>query len=53
MEIHTKRLTLRDYIETDVDDIHEYGSDPIVVKYMPFGPNTIEDSQDFLDRRMS
>lgn len=52
MEIDLKRLTLRDYFETDLDDIHEYGSDPEVVKYMPFGPNTIEDSQSFLDRRM-
>jgi RimJ/RimL family protein N-acetyltransferase len=49
MEIHTKRLTLRDYIETDLEDIHEYGSDPEVVRYMPFGPNTREDSQNFLN----
>lgn len=52
MEIITKRLILRDYVETDLDDIHEYGIDPEVVKYMPFGPNTIEDSRNFLDRRM-
>ena len=49
MEIHTNRLTLRDYIETDLEDIHEYGSDPEVVRYMPFGPNTHEDSQNFLN----
>ncbi len=49
MKIHTKRLTLRDYVETDLEDIHEYGSDPEVVKYMPFGPNTLEDSQNFLN----
>ena len=47
--IHTERLTLRDYLETDLKDIHEYGSDPEVVKYMPFGPNTFEDTQNFLN----
>ena len=50
MEIHTKRLTLREYNETDLNDIHEYGSDPEVVKYMHFGPNTHQDSQNFLNQ---
>jgi RimJ/RimL family protein N-acetyltransferase len=49
LEINTKRLILRDYSETDIDDIHEYGSDPEVVKHMPFGPNTHEDSQNYLN----
>jgi len=50
MEIHTERLVLRDFHQEDLQAVHEYASDPEVVKYMPFGPNTLEDSQSFLDR---
>jgi len=52
MQIQTERLVIRDYQQTDLEDIHEYGSDPEVVKYLPFGPNTREDSQNFLNRAM-
>ena len=50
MQIQTERLIIRDYKQTDFEDIHEYGSDPEVVKYVPFGPNTHEYSQNFLNR---
>lgn len=50
MQIHTERLVLRDFHQEDLQAVHEYASDPEVVKYMPFGPNTLEDSQNFLDR---
>ncbi len=52
MQIQTERLIIRDYQQTDLEDIHEYGSDPEVVKYLPFGPNTREDSQNFLNHVM-
>ena len=50
MRIETERLLLREFKPTDLDSVHEYASDPEVVKYMPFGPNTPEQSQSFLDR---
>jgi len=50
MEIHTERLILREFTPMDFDAVHEYASDPEVVRYMPFGPNTVEDSRNFLNR---
>jgi len=52
MQIHTERLVLRDFLQEDLHAIHEYASDPLVVKYMTFGPNTLEDTQNFLNRAM-
>lgn len=46
----TPRLILRDFRETDFDDIHAYGSDPEVCRYMPWGPNTLEDTAQALSR---
>jgi RimJ/RimL family protein N-acetyltransferase len=53
MKLETERLSLREIQPSDLDAIHEYASDPEVVKYMSFGPNTIEDSIDFLNRAIS
>lgn len=50
MEITTDRLVLREFLPTDLDSVQEYASDPEVVKYMPFGPNTVEDSKNFIAR---
>ncbi len=43
--LQTERLILRDFREEDWHDVHEYGSDPIVVKYLPFNPNTEDDTK--------
>lgn len=48
MEIKTKNLTLRPFLITDIDDIHEYCSDLSNVQYMDWGPNSYEQSQKFL-----
>jgi RimJ/RimL family protein N-acetyltransferase len=48
LPIRTERLLLRDFRETDFDDVHAYGSDPEVARYMPWGPNTLEDTRAFL-----
>jgi [ribosomal protein S5]-alanine N-acetyltransferase len=45
----TDRLILRDFIEEDYQAIHEYASDPEVVKYMPFGPNTEQETMIFIN----
>ena len=50
--VRTERLLLRDFRETDFDDVHAYGSDPEVARYMPWGPNTPDDTRDFLARSL-
>jgi RimJ/RimL family protein N-acetyltransferase len=51
-DIHTDRLLLREYRETDFSDIHEYATDPEVVRYVPFGPNTEDETRNFIHRNL-
>lgn len=48
--IRTERLLLRAFTQADFADVHAYAIDPDVVRYMDWGPNTVEDTQAFLDR---
>ncbi|WP_054027731.1 GNAT family N-acetyltransferase [Bacillus sp. FJAT-28004] len=48
MIIETDRLMIRDFVTKDFDDIHVYASDPFVVKYMLWGPNSKDDTQNYL-----
>ncbi|MCL6578991.1 MAG: GNAT family N-acetyltransferase [Candidatus Bathyarchaeota archaeon] len=50
--ILTKRLILRDFNEEDWKSVHEYASDPEVVRYVEFGPNTEEESKNFIHRAL-
>jgi len=43
--IETQRLILRDFTPADWEYVHEYGSDPRVVRYVPFGPNSLAQSK--------
>jgi [ribosomal protein S5]-alanine N-acetyltransferase len=40
--IETERLILREFRASDEPDIHEYASDPEVVRFMEWGPNSRE-----------
>ena len=42
--LRTERLLLRAFRETDFDDIHAYATDDEVVRYMDWGPNTLDDT---------
>ena len=53
MPMETERLLLRDFVVEDWRAVHEYGSDPEVVRYLPWGPNTEEDSRDFIRRSIA
>jgi RimJ/RimL family protein N-acetyltransferase len=54
MEIlRTERLMLRDFVETDLKAVYAYASDPEVVRYMDWGPNTEEDSKSFVQQAIS
>jgi len=46
----TDRLVVREFREDDVPSVHEYGSDPEVVRFMPWGPNTEDDTTAFVER---
>ena len=52
MEINTERLRLREITQEDFQAVHEYASDPEAVKYMPFGPNTEEETREFISRNL-
>jgi ribosomal-protein-alanine N-acetyltransferase len=45
----TERLRLREFQATDEADIHAYASDPEVVRYASWGPNTLADTRVVLD----
>jgi len=46
----TERLMLREIERTDFESIHSYATDPEVVRFMAWGPNTEADTTAFLDR---
>jgi ribosomal-protein-alanine N-acetyltransferase len=51
--IRTERLVLRDFEEADWKLVHDYASDPEVVRYMEWGPNAIEDTRDFIRKAIT
>ncbi len=48
MRLETERLILRPYTMEDVDAVQIYASDPDVVRYMGWGPNTPEQTAGFV-----
>lgn len=48
LTIQTTRLTLRPFHMSDIDSIHRYASNPEITKYMLFGPNTYEETSNFV-----
>ncbi|MGN1203492.1 MAG: GNAT family N-acetyltransferase [Lachnospiraceae bacterium] len=49
----TNRLILRSYQKNDLNDLYEYLSDPDVVKYEPYKPMTLPETEENLDWRIS
>lgn len=49
----TERLALREFTERDWQAVHEYASDPELVRYMDWGPNTEKETRDFIRRAMA
>ncbi len=50
--LETERLLLREFTTDDFEAVHAYGSDPEVVQYVPWGPNTEPVTRDFLARNI-
>lgn len=51
--IVTPRLILRRYKESDLEDLHRYLSDPEVVRFEPYRPMNMEETEEELKRRMA
>ena len=52
IKLETERLLLRPFVEDDFEAVHAYGSNIANVKFMPFGPNTKEETRDFINRTL-
>lgn len=50
MNLQTERLTIRDFVLEDWKEVHSYASNPLVAKYMIWGPNTEEETRAFIKR---
>ncbi|MCC5641997.1 GNAT family N-acetyltransferase [Nostoc sp. CHAB 5824] len=53
LPLETQRLILRDFVESDWPAVHQYASDHEVVRYLTFGPNSEEDTKNFLQAEIS
>ena len=51
MQKETERLLLREFSPDDFEDVHAYSADYETVKHMLFGPNTPEETRDYLERQ--
>ena len=52
-EIETERLILRNFTESDFEDLFEYISDPAVTEYEPYKPMNKQEARDNLTWRCS
>jgi len=48
--LRTERLLLREFRDTDADDVHAYASDPEVSRYLDWGPNDAATTQAVMKR---
>jgi ribosomal-protein-alanine N-acetyltransferase len=53
MELETERLILREFQEGDWQAMHEYASDPEVVRYMQWTPKTEEETREYVRRAIA
>ena len=51
--LQSKRLLLRDFRDDDFEAVHGYAMDLEVVQYMEWGPNSEDDTREFLMRAQS
>ncbi|MBI4534134.1 MAG: GNAT family N-acetyltransferase [Candidatus Melainabacteria bacterium] len=48
IQLETKRLLLREFVFDDWIAVHSYASDPEVVRFMVWGPNTEDNTKQFI-----
>ncbi len=50
--IETDRLIIREFTHDDFDAVHRYASNPNVVKFMVWGPNTEDETRQFIQTKL-
>lgn len=50
INIKTHRLLLREFKKDDLAAVHSYASDAEVVRYMEWGPNSVDETREFISR---
>ena len=50
LPINTKRLLLRDFEPGDWAAVHKYAADPDVVRFVEWGPNSEDQTREFVER---
>ena len=50
VSLKSGHITLREFEKDDFDSVHSYASDPEVVNFMSWGPNTMVETRRFLQR---
>ncbi|MFD0710555.1 GNAT family N-acetyltransferase [Paenibacillus sp. GCM10027626] len=50
MKLLTERLLIRDFEVNDCDSVHAYASDPLVTEHMIWGPNTLAETKEYIER---
>lgn len=48
MLVRGDRLMLREFVAADVAPVHAYASDPLVTRFLIWGPNSLEDTRQFI-----
>ena len=51
--IDTRRLVLREFRRDDWESVHEYATDPEVYDFMPWGPNSEDETSAFIERAIA
>jgi len=50
LPLTTERLMLREFEQADWEAVHRYASDPEVVRFMEWGPNSEEETRRFIEK---
>ena len=53
VELQTARLLLREFVSADAPAVHAYASDESVTRYTDWGPNTVEETEEFFREALS
>ncbi|WP_432564961.1 GNAT family N-acetyltransferase [Kineococcus sp. SYSU DK003] len=52
-ELTTERLLLREFTTDDFEAVHAYAADPEVCRHVSWGPNTVEQTREFLEEMVA
>ncbi|WP_341525888.1 GNAT family protein [Nostoc sp. UHCC 0302] len=53
LPLQTERLIIRDIVASDLEAVHSYACESEVVRFMPWRPNSLEDTKNFIDRAIA